>query len=80
MDAEGAGDGAMRAGDTCECAVCHDVFESGWDDEDALAGMQETWQPAEGDDDPGVVCDDCYREFFGWAETKAPEVLRNPPR
>jgi hypothetical protein len=66
-------------GEPYECAVCHGTFTKTRSDEEALAEMRETWQPASGDDDPGVVCDDCFTLVMAWAQLDAPEVLRRQP-
>jgi hypothetical protein len=67
-------------GEPYECAVCHGTFVKTRSDEEALVEMCETWQPTGGDDDPGVVCDDCFTQVMAWAQLDAPEVLRSPAR
>jgi hypothetical protein len=38
--------------------------------------MRETWRPTSGDDDPAIVCDDCFQRVMAWARSQAPETLR----
>ena len=64
------------AGETFECARCGGTFLKSRSDEEAIAEMRETWQPHDGDDDPAVVCDPCFRHILGRARREAPEVLR----
>jgi len=45
-----------------QCAICKEVFEKEWSDEEALAELKENF----GDistEDCELVCDDCYNEF-----------------
>jgi hypothetical protein len=63
-------------GETYECQVCHGTFAKTRSDEEALAEMRETWRPTPGDDDPGIVCDDCFQRVMAWARSQAPETLR----
>jgi hypothetical protein len=67
-------------GEKYECEICHGVFTKIRSDEEAAAEMRETWVPTSGDDDPGVVCDDCFQEVLAWATQDAPEVLREGAR
>lgn len=67
------------AAETYECFICHGTFIKTRSDEEAAAEMEATWQPTAGDDDPGTVCDDCFRRVMAWAETQAPETLRSQP-
>jgi hypothetical protein len=63
-------------GENYQCAVCHGIFVKTVSDEEALAEMRETWQREAHDDDPGIVCDDCYQVVLAWAQKSAPETLR----
>jgi hypothetical protein len=62
-------------GEEYTCAVCHGTFTKECSDEEAAAEMEATWQPLPGDDDPGIVCDDCFRQVMAWAQSEAPETL-----
>lgn len=42
-------------GEAYECWVCHGTFTKTRSDEEAAAEMKATWQPADGDDDPGIA-------------------------
>lgn len=66
------------AGETYECAVCHGRFTRPRDDEEAVAEMRDTWRPHDGDDELGIVCDDCFAQVMAWAQLNAPELLRRP--
>lgn len=63
-------------GGTFTCGVCGETFVKGRTDEEAAAEMRTTWQPHEGDDDLGTVCDDCFKRVMAWAKSSAPEILR----
>jgi hypothetical protein len=67
-----------RAGETYRCEVCHGVFTRPRSDEEAMTEMRDTWQPCGHDDDPGIVCDDCFAQVMAWARLDAPELLRRP--
>lgn len=43
-----------------QCAMCREVFEKGWTDEEAEAELVALWGniPKE---ECGTVCDDCFR-------------------
>ena len=58
------------------CEVCHGTFNKTRSDEEAREEMQALWRTQEGDDDPGIVCDDCFKDVMAWAETNHPEFLR----
>lgn len=74
----GSGDMTIpqAAGVTFTCDVCGGSFERGRDDAEAIAEMRETWQPHEGDNDLGTVCDPCFGRVMAWAKASAPELLR----
>jgi hypothetical protein len=63
-------------GDTFTCEVCGGTFDKGRSDEEAMAEMRATWQPHEGDDDLGTVCDPCFDRFMAWARSNIPEFLK----
>lgn len=48
-----------------QCAYCKGVFEKGWSDEDALAEAAEVFEKpvSEWNDEPAVICDDCYNRM-----------------
>lgn len=45
-----------------KCAICGGVFEKGWDDEEALAELNDNFPNVE-IEDCDVVCDDCYKKM-----------------
>jgi hypothetical protein len=63
-------------GEEYECEICHGTFRKGRSDEEAWAELEVTWQPIAGDDEVGIVCDDCYQQVMAWAMLDAPETLR----
>jgi DNA-directed RNA polymerase subunit RPC12/RpoP len=66
-----------QPGEPYECADCHGVFEREISDAEAIAEMHGTWKPPPaGDDDPAIICDDCYQKLIIRVRTEAPEVLR----
>jgi hypothetical protein len=50
--------------ETFTCAMCSEVFNKGWTEEEALAEKKNKFgdMPIE---DMDVVCEDCYREIMG---------------
>jgi hypothetical protein len=49
---------------TYECAMCHNTYESGWSDQEALAEKEQLW----GDvpiEDCAVICNDCFQIITG---------------
>jgi len=50
--------------DLFECAICHQVFEKGRSDEEAMKEAEELHHIKEGFEIE-VVCDDCYKKMFG---------------
>ena len=54
-----------------KCAVCHEVFNTGWTDEEAQAELAEKF-PWATEDDCDLVCDDCYNKMgFGDPQKQA---------
>ena len=47
---------------TYKCAVCGEVHEKSWSDEEAAAELAENF-PGFEPDDCGIVCDDCYKKM-----------------
>jgi hypothetical protein len=43
-----------------ECAVCHEVFEMGWSEEEAEAELK-TKFPGFEKSECDIVCDDCFK-------------------
>ena len=53
--------------------MCKHTFESEWTEEEAQAEYESAFG-AFAESDMSVVCDDCYKRFWGWAEDNAPEL------
>jgi hypothetical protein len=51
-----------------QCSMCGGIFEEGWSEEEATAELGETF-PGASKASCAVVCDDCYKQVMGWAET-----------
>ena len=63
---------------TYQCENCDGVFEKTRTDEEAIAEMRATWKPAPGDEELGVICDDCYQWLMARVRSEAPELLAAP--
>jgi hypothetical protein len=47
------------------CDKCNEAFYKGWSDEEAMKEFEEApWNVP--DDEIGVICDDCFKEFQIW--------------
>lgn len=66
-------------GESYECSVCHGTFTKGRSDEEAHAEQASLWEPIPGDEEPGIVCDGCFRDVVAWAEAEVPEAFRRKP-
>lgn len=63
-------------GESFTCANCKKTCVKGRSDEEALAEARSLF-PA-GDllaEEPGIVCDPCFRMIMEWATVNAPELL-----
>lgn len=64
-------------GEPYECGVCHHTFTKTRSDEEAHAEQEAMWEPISGDDEePGIVCDDCFQQVVAWAQAEVPEAFR----
>ena len=45
-----------------KCAMCNNVYNKGWTDEDAEKEFKENFGDSTGETD--VVCDDCYKKIM----------------
>ena len=55
--------------------MCKHTFESDWTEEEAQAEYESAFGVyVEAGKD--VLCDDCYKKFWSWAEDSAPELPR----
>ena len=64
-------------GEPYECSVCHGTFTKTRSDEEAYAEKEAMWEPVPGDDEePGIVCDGCFRQIEAWARAVVPEAFR----
>ena len=44
-----------------ECANCHNIYEKGWSDEEALKETKEIWGEIP-ESEQAVICDDCFNK------------------
>ena len=66
-------------GESYVCERCGATFTKGWSDEEAAAEARDLFPAAHLAVGQATVCDGCYREIMAWAETSAPDLLRDPP-
>lgn len=55
------GDGILQS-NQYRCALCHNVYEKAWNDDEALAETASYW-PAVPQEQLTVVCDDCWEKI-----------------
>lgn len=68
-------------GESYTCERCGGTFTKTISDEEAMAEARDLF-PADhiaAPEDQATVCDPCFREIMAWAETSAPDLLRDPP-
>jgi len=48
-----------------QCALCGEIYEKGWSDEEAYAEATEIFgkPPEEWDEEQAVICDGCFRQM-----------------
>lgn len=46
-----------------QCAMCREVFDKGWTEEEAEEEMRDLWGDDITKEDCGIVCDDCFRKL-----------------
>jgi len=47
-----------------ECAVCHNIYEKGWTDEEAESELKGKFGENAAPENSELVCDDCYKNMF----------------
>jgi Zn finger protein HypA/HybF involved in hydrogenase expression len=78
---EGAEPAVTGLGESYTCERCGGTFIKVIRGEEALAEARDLF-PADhiaAPEDQATVCDPCFREIMAWAETSAPDLLRDPP-
>ena len=63
-------------GELYVCVLCGGEFEKTRSDEEADAERRATWVEPHDGDEPGTVCDDCFKAVMAWAQAEHPEYLR----
>lgn len=48
------------------CAVCRESFTSDRNETEARDEARQNFGPTVMEEDPGIVCDDCYHEVMAW--------------
>lgn len=57
------------------CEKCNETFPKGWSDEEALAEMEKNGLGNLNEDELGVLCEECYRDFQVWLTVQKPEKI-----
>ena len=47
-----------------QCAMCKEVYEKGWSDEEATDEAKENFGDDVPDNEFEVICDHCYKQMF----------------